>query len=156
MGAKINTLVKGTTENVPNAFVPFKIEKTHPGRGAEIGRNRLGSVVEEVADLWDIDFNRPLYLIDLRHREKLTFKIRCIDGEVGRNFADSIFRSIDDSFHIAGLFSDRNHLARLDDVRADVYFFAIDQDVSVRDQLVGGENCAGKLQFVDEVVEAAL
>ena len=63
------------------------------------------------------------------------------------------FQRGNDHRHFAGFFLDRNNVAGLDHVRRNVYSFAVDQNVSVVDELTGGKDGRHELGFVNQVVQ---
>ena len=63
------------------------------------------------------------------------------------------FQRGNDHRHFAGFFLDRNNVAGLDHVRRNVYSFAVDQNVSVVDELTSGKDGRHELGFINQVVQ---
>ena len=111
---------------------------------------------DKFANEGDVDRQGKGDLIQLGSDEDLACEFVSLEGKVLGKFPVDVLLGRQDRLHLARSGADRNDHAGLHEEGAAVYFFAVDLDVAVRDELLGAEDRRGEPEAKDDVVEAAL
>ena len=107
-------------------------------------RGKLGGVGEEVADFVEVDLKGPRHLLGRWAGEKFAGEGTGIGAEVIRDRTVRILEGFFNDRDVARFFADGDFHARAHLEGADVYFLAVDMDMSMRYQLLGSKDSRGK------------